>query len=61
MLFNKKILEIGCGTGQLSIFFSIGINNEIEADPTLESLKLVKFTNDNNIKEITNADILMMF
>ena len=59
--FNKKILEIGCGTGQLSIFFSIGTNNEIVAlDPTLESLKLAsKFTNDNNIKNVKfiNADI----
>ena len=59
--FNKKILEVGCGTGQLSIYFSIGTNNEIVAlDPTLESLKLAsKFTKDNNIKNVKflNADI----
>ena len=23
--FKKKVLEVGCGTGQLSIFFSLGI------------------------------------
>ena len=59
--FNKKILEVGCGTGQLSIYFSIGTNNEIVAlDPTLESLKLAsKFANDNSIKNVKflNADI----
>lgn len=59
--FNKKILEVGCGTGQLSIFFSIGTNNEIVAfDPTLESLKLAsKFTKENNIENVhfVNADI----
>ena len=27
--FKKKVLEVGCGTGQLSIYFSIGTNNEI--------------------------------
>ena len=26
---NKKVLEVGCGTGQLSIYFAIGTNNEI--------------------------------
>lgn len=59
--FNKKILEVGCGTGQLSIFFSIGTNNEIVAfDPTLEALKLASnFTKDNNIQNVKfiNADI----
>ena len=59
--FNKKILEVGCGTGQLSIYFSIGTNNEIVAlDPTLESLKLAsKFAKDNSIKNVKflNADI----
>ena len=59
--YNKRILEVGCGTGQLSIYFSIGTNNEIVAlDPTLASLKLAsKFTTDNNIKNVKflNADI----
>ena len=27
--YNKKILEVGCGTGQLSIYFSTGNNNLI--------------------------------
>jgi len=59
--FNKKILEVGCGTGQLSMYFSIGTNNEIVSlDPTLASLKLAsKFAEENNIKNVklVNADI----
>ena len=39
--FNKKILEVGCGTGQLSAYFAIGTNNKIFAlDPTLKSISL---------------------
>ena len=59
--FKKKVLEVGCGTGQLSMFFSIGTNNEIVAlDPTIESLRLAnKFALENNIKNVklVNADI----
>lgn len=59
--FNKKILEVGCGTGQLSNYFAIGNNNEIIAiDATFESLKLAKnFSNKNNINNIeyVNVDI----
>jgi len=59
--FNKKILEVGSGTGQLSIYFSNANNNNIFAmDATLESLKIAKrFTKKNNIKNIKfiNADI----
>ncbi len=59
--FKKKVLEVGCGTGQLSMYFSIGTNNEIVAlDPTIESLRLAnKFALDNNIKNVklVNADI----
>ena len=59
--FKKKVLEVGCGTGQLSMFFSIGTNNEIVAlDPTIESLRLAnKFAVENNIKNVklVNADI----
>ena len=59
--FNKKILEVGSGTAQLSIYFSIGTNNEIVAlDPTLTSLKIAaKFAEENNIKNVKflNADI----
>ena len=44
--YQKKILEVGCGTGQLSIFFSINTNNEIVGlDPTKDSLKLAKKIN----------------
>ncbi len=52
--FNKKILEVGSGTCQLSNYLSIGTNNEIVAmDTTLESLKLgKKFSDQNSIKNI---------
>ena len=58
---KKNVLEVGCGTGQLSIYFSIGTNNNIVGlDPTIESLKLAKnFSDKNNITNIkfVNADI----
>ena len=59
--YKKKVLEVGCGTGQLSIYFSLANNNEIIAfDPTIESINLGKnFSKKNNIKNIkfVNADI----
>ena len=59
--YNKNILEVGSGTGQLSAYFSIGNNNLIVAlDATFESLKLAKeFANKNNIKNLkfVNSDI----
>ena len=59
--YKKKVLEVGCGTGQLSIYFSIGTNNEVVGlDPTIESLVLAKnFSEKNNISNIklVNADI----
>jgi len=59
--YKKNILEVGCGTGQLSIYFSIGSNNNIVAlDPTIESLRIAKnFASKNIIKNINflNVDI----
>ena len=59
--YKKNVLEVGCGTGQLSIYFSIGTNNEIVGlDPTIESLSLAKnFVDKNGISNIrfVNADI----
>ena len=59
--YNKNVLEVGCGTGQLSIYFSTGNNNLIVSlDATLESLKVAKnFANKNNISniEFVNTDI----
>ena len=58
---NKKILEIGCGTGQLSTYFSIGNNNlVVSMDATLQSLKIAKnFAKKNDIQNLiyVNADI----
>ena len=55
--YKKKILEVGCGTGQLSIFFSINTNNEIIGlDPTIESLKLARNFADNN--KLTNVEFV---
>ena len=59
--FDKDILEVGCGTGQLSLYFSIGNNNRVYAlDPTLASIKLGKdFAKKNKIDNVkfVNADI----
>ena len=59
--FNKNILEVGCGTGQLSNYFAIGTNNKVVGlDPTIESIELAaKFSKENNITNIeyVNADI----
>ena len=59
--FNKDVLEVGCGTGQLSIYFAIGNNNRVYAlDPTLASIKLGKdFSEKNKIENVkfVNADI----
>ena len=59
--YKKKVLEVGCGTGQLSIYFSLGTNNKIVGlDPTIESLKLAQnFATKNEINniELVNADI----
>jgi len=59
--FDKDILEVGCGTGQLSLYFSIGNNNRIYAlDPTLASINLGKeFAKKNKIENVkfVNADI----
>ncbi len=41
MGYQKSILEVGCGTGQLALYFAIGTNNNIIGlDPTIESLLL---------------------
>lgn len=59
--YKKNVLEVGCGTGQLSNYFSIGTNNNIIGlDSTINSLKLAKnFADKNNLENIKfiNADI----
>ena len=59
--YNKKILEVGSGTSQLSMYFSIGTNNIIFAlDSSFKSLeKGVQFAKKNNVSNILfiNADL----
>jgi len=59
--FNKKFIEVGSGTCQLSLAFAVGTNNYVVAmDPTIESLGLGRdFAVENNIKNVTflNSDI----
>ena len=59
--FKKKILEVGCGTGQFSIYLAIGTNNNVVGlDPTIYSLDLAaNFAEKNEINnvEFINADI----
>ena len=37
--YDKKILEVGCGTGQLSVYFSIGNNNLVVAMRSIAEMK----------------------
>ena len=59
--FNKDVLEVGCGTGQLSLYFGIGTNNRVFAlDPTINSINLGnEFSKKNKINNVkfVNADI----
>ena len=50
---NKSILEVGCGTGQLSIYFALETNNKIVSlDPTLTSINLAKIFPKKTIFQI---------
>ena len=59
--YNKDVLEVGCGTGQLANYFAIGTNNRVVGlDPTIESLRIANdFAKKNEINNIqfVNADI----
>jgi len=59
--FDKDVLEVGCGTGQLANYFSIGTNNRVVGlDPTIKSIQIAaNFSIQNNIDNINyvNADI----
>jgi 2-polyprenyl-3-methyl-5-hydroxy-6-metoxy-1,4-benzoquinol methylase len=56
--FNKKILEVGCGTGQVSNYLAIGTNSEVYGiDLAVNSLKLaVNFSKKEN-----RINILLFF
>ena len=53
--FNKSVLEVGSGTGQLSNYLAIGTNNQICAfDSSLKSLKIGNdFAKKNNVQNIS--------
>jgi|TARA_B100000795_G_C22704414_1_gene400980 SAM-dependent methyltransferase len=59
--YKKDVLEVGCGTGQLAIYFALGTNNRVVGlDPTIESLELASdFATKHSIENIdfVNADI----
>ena len=59
--YGKNVLEVGAGTCQLSLYFSIGTNNNIFAlDGAFNSLALgKKFADKNNINNVyfINADL----
>lgn len=59
--YNKNVLEVGAGTCQLSLYLSIGTNNNIFAlDGALNSLVLgKKFADQNKIDNVyfVNADL----
>jgi len=59
--YKKDVLEVGCGTGQLAIYFALATNNRVVGlDPTIESLELAaNFSKKHNIENIdfVNADI----
>ena len=57
--YKKNVLEVGCGTGQLSNYFAIGTNNNIIGlDPTRASLILAKDFADKN--KIIIFNLLML-
>ena len=59
--YKKNILEVGCGTGQLAMYFAMGTNNNVLGlDPTIESLLIAQnFAKKNNVNniEFINSDI----
>ncbi len=56
--FGAKVLEIGCGTGQLTNFLSIGNRTVIGTDICFNSLKLAeKFRLDNGLKRACFAQM----
>ena len=52
--FNKKVLEVGAGTSQLSNYLAIGNNNSVVAfDLNIEALKIGSlFAKENKIKNV---------
>ena len=59
--YKKNVLEVGCGTGQLAMYFAMGTNNSVLGlDPTIESLLIAQNfakKNDVNNIEFINSDI----
>ena len=61
--YNKKILEVGAGTCQLSNYLSIGNNNELVAfDANLTSLKAgLDFAKKNEIKNVKKIILILFY
>ena len=59
--YNIKIIETGCGTGQLSNFFSAITNNEIIATDLCEkSIQMGKYFNEKYIKSNPKSLFLVL-
>jgi SAM-dependent methyltransferase len=55
---NKKVLECGCGTGQLSHFLQLNNNYVLGVDLSLHSLKLAqKHKEENNLERCSFAQM----
>ena len=51
--YNSTVLEVGCGTGQLSNFLGIGLRRVVGADLCMNSLRLgEQFRRDNELSRV---------
>jgi SAM-dependent methyltransferase len=58
--FGAKVLECGCGTGQLTNYLSIGNREVIGTDLCMNSLKLAQDFREQNSPTLDNAGFLQM-
>jgi len=56
--FNAKVLEVGCGTGQLTNYLSLASREVVGTDMCLNSLRLAE--NFRKINNLNNAKIFQM-
>lgn len=56
--FNARVLEVGCGTGQLTNFLSVSRRSVMGVDVCLNSLRLAqKFKSENGLERATFAQM----